>query len=186
MRKERAFSIIEVMTVVALIAIMAAMAAPSFTEIVRNNRLVSQANDFVTAINLARSEAIKRNQNVILCRSADGTTCAAAGGWEQGWVIFADSNGNTALDAGEELRIYPSLAGGNTLRPNINFTNRVTYLPRGYASAPGSFILCADWTDDRDTNDPEDFRSGRAISIMRTGRPRMDRASNSTFADCGT
>jgi type IV fimbrial biogenesis protein FimT len=186
MKREHAFTMIELMTVLALIAILAAMAAPSFNEIIKSNRLTSQVNDFIAAINLARSEAIKRNQNVILCRSADGTSCAASGGWEQGWMVFADANNNTNIDAGEELRIYPALAAGNTLRPNTPFTTRVTYLPRGYVPGVtgGTFVLCDDQTGDGDTNDNGDFLSGRAIIIGPTGRPRTSRATNSTFTDC--
>lgn len=187
MKKERAFTLIELMTVIALIAIMTAIAAPSYNDIIKSNRLRSQANDFVASINLARSEAIKRNQNVILCRSADGTSCATTGGWEQGWVIFADANTNGTLDAGEELRIYPALAGGSTLRANNNFINRVTYVPRGYiiGATGGTFVLCDDRTRDGDTDDPEDFQSGRAIIIGPTGRPRTTKAANNlSFATC--
>jgi type IV fimbrial biogenesis protein FimT len=186
MRRERAFTLMELMIVVALIAILAAMAAPSFNEIIKNNRLTSQVNDFIASINLARSEAIKRNQNVIICRSANGTSCAASDGWEQGWVVYADANNNTDLDVGEELRIYPALAAGNTLRTKNNFINRVTYIPRGYVSGVtgGTFVLCDDQTGDGDTNDNEDFQSGRAIIIGPTGRPRTNKATNSTFANC--
>lgn len=183
MRRERAFTMIELMIVIALIATLTAMVAPSFNEIVKNNRLSSQANDFIASIHLARSEAIKRNQNVFLCRSADGTSCATSGGWEQGWVVFVDINNNTTLDAGEELRIYPALAGGNTLRPTNNFVNSVQFVPRGFVSNIGTFILCDDQTADGDTNDPEDFRSGKAIIITRS-RPRITNAANSAETTC--
>ena len=49
---------------------------------------------------LARSEAIKRNATVTLCRSADGLSCAASGGWQQGWIV---KSGTTVIQKQEAL-----------------------------------------------------------------------------------
>ncbi|MGR9071348.1 pilus assembly FimT family protein, partial [Klebsiella quasipneumoniae] len=48
------FSLIELMVTVALISILLTLGVPSFSAILRNMTLTSQANNFVTAINLAR------------------------------------------------------------------------------------------------------------------------------------
>lgn len=188
MRKEHGFTLIELFIVIALIAFLASLAVPNFNTFVRNYRLSTQANDLILTTNIARNEAIKRNLNVAACRSADGATCAAAGGWEQGWLIYVDVDTSGTLDAGDEiLRIFPQITGGNTLRASAAYATSITYTPRGFATAVGELMLCDDRNDDGDTNDAVDYNRGRVIMINATGRPRTDDATNSAiFADCGT
>ena len=66
---------IELIVTMVVAAIVLTLGVPSFRELINNNRLTSGANEFVTALNLARSEAIKRSVRVTVCKSADGTTC---------------------------------------------------------------------------------------------------------------
>ena len=178
MKRENGFSIIELMIVIVLIAIVSAIAIPNFTAMVKKNRMATQANALIASINMARSEAIKRNLSVTLCRSADGASCAGAGGWEQGWIVYADINSNNAPDAGEIMIVHQALAKGSTLIPNANYTTSVTYLSRGFVNQAGGFVLCPGVGD---------FAFGRAIVISPTGRPRIDAASAVTtpnFTNC--
>jgi type IV fimbrial biogenesis protein FimT len=88
---------VELMTVLAIVGILAGLAAPSFSGLIRNQRITTATNDFLAAINLTRSEAIKRATRVDLVpRSADGD-------WAKGWVVFIDGNLNQKPDAEEEI-----------------------------------------------------------------------------------
>jgi type IV fimbrial biogenesis protein FimT len=186
MKKHSGFTIVELMMALALMAVVMVMAVPNFNRLIKNNRLASQANEFITAVNYARNEAIKRNQNVILCRSSNGTSCGSGTGWEAGWIVYADVNNNASLDSGEELRIFGSLTGGNSLRGNANYANTITYGPKGYVTQAGELILCDDRNSSGNTADAEDFAMGRAIIISATGRPRVTAAAASSFVNCGT
>lgn len=83
------FTLIELMVTIAVIAILTMVAVPSFSAAMLSNKLAGYANNFVASALLARSEAIKRNVAVTLCRSADLSTCASSGGWQQGWIVMS-------------------------------------------------------------------------------------------------
>ena len=96
MKNDAGFTLIELIVTVAIAAIVLAIAVPSFQETITSNRLTTFSNTFVASLNLARSEAIKQNRRVTLCSSTDGLSCAT-GGYQQGWIIFIDSNNNATV-----------------------------------------------------------------------------------------
>ncbi|PTN34931.1 hypothetical protein C6366_12445 [Desulfonatronum sp. SC1] len=71
---------------VAIAAILTGIAIPAFDVFIGNTRTSTVANEFVSALNLARSEAIKRGVEVYVCRSENGSSCAQVGtGGRDGW-----------------------------------------------------------------------------------------------------
>lgn len=88
------FTLVELLITIAVAAILLSVAVPSFRSMVINSRLTTQTHDMIAAINLARSEAIKRNSTVTLCRTrtAGATACDAANAEWKHWIIRA-SNG---------------------------------------------------------------------------------------------
>ena len=68
---QKGFSLVELLVVVAILGVLAGLAAPSFTSLIRSNRLTAAANDLLGAVALARSEALKRAQRVVLCTILD-------------------------------------------------------------------------------------------------------------------
>ncbi|MEN8166318.1 MAG: GspH/FimT family protein [Pseudomonadota bacterium] len=172
MKKRSGFTLIELMITLAVMTIVLTMGVPSFLQMMRNNHTVTQANQLVTSLNLARSEAVKRGMRV--------TVMKTGAEWENGWRIFSDLDGDSVLDddgdavlceLGEDcvLRIYPALSDNYTLRTGGNFTNWVAYLPTGQSKGDpfsnDTFRLCA---DDQDT------AKGRSIAISLLGRITMN------------
>lgn len=99
------FTLIEVMVIVAIVAIMAALAAPSFTDMLRRNRLSAASSALQVSLNLARSEAVKRGADARITVAASGT----AGVWTNGWIVFVDGTD----DANEGLGPAADVAGVN-------------------------------------------------------------------------
>ncbi|GAB4361712.1 MAG: GspH/FimT family pseudopilin [Gammaproteobacteria bacterium] len=156
----------ELMITVAVLAILAALAAPSFRETIQNNRLATQLNDFVSSLQIARSEAVKRGQAVSLCKSADGATCTNGGNWAQGWLVFTDVDGDGVLDAADGdtiLNVGAALTGNNTLVGDLNVANAIRFDSRGFApNTSGTLRLC----DDRGATE------ARGVVVSASGRIR--------------
>ncbi|MFN3545069.1 MAG: GspH/FimT family pseudopilin [Thiobacillus sp.] len=171
------FTLIECLVAVGVMAILATVAVPASSKLLLTHRLTSDANTFLAAVHLARSEAIKRNRRVVVCKSASGENCAPAGRWDQGWLVFDDRNNNAVVDEGEEvLRRGPPLRGGLLMTGNPPVAAYISYTPLGLtkktsgAFQAGTITLC---------------RAGggeaRRIVIGITGRPRVQKA---TVASC--
>lgn len=80
------FTLIELMVTVAVIGVLAVVAVPAMTGLVNAYRLNGAAGELQTAVQLARSEAVRRNVPVTLCGSADGLTCSGATAWNR-WIV---------------------------------------------------------------------------------------------------
>jgi len=166
------FTLLELIVAISIAGILMAMAIPSFSDMMRDNRLTTYANEFVTSLNIARSEAVKRGTTVTL-RKIGGTGTY----WStSGWNVFVDNDADGTLDAGEEIiRTYNALPNGYTLvGDNTNITNYLSYKPNGMTNVliPG-FVLC----DNRDGNNTIERYTARIIYI-KTGRIRMAKDSN--------
>lgn len=87
-RSAAGFTLVELMVSIAVLSIVLLVAVPSFTTLVQGNKLTSQVNQIVAALNLAKAEAVKLNQAVLFCHSSDAATCSEppAAGW-QGWLV---------------------------------------------------------------------------------------------------
>jgi len=171
MKKYSGFTLLELMVTIAIVGIVTALAIPSMSTFIKNDRLVSQINTLVSHLALARSEAVLRNQQVILCASDNSSTATpscSGTDWSAGWIVFIDADNDSGFTAGETIvRAQPALEGGNTLNSAIG--SSVTYDSRGFAAAgsAGTFSLC----DDRGVN----FL--KSISISNTGRVRQGGAA---------
>ena len=64
MKMCRGFTLLELMVTVAVAAILATVAVPGFRDLIQNNRVTTQTNELVSALNFARTEAVKRGRNV--------------------------------------------------------------------------------------------------------------------------
>lgn len=92
LQKQRGFTLVEALMVVAILGIFTALAAPSFNNTIATMRIKSTSFDLVNDLNIARSEAIKRNAAVVIAAEGDD--------WNQGWRI---TTGGTTLKTHDAL-----------------------------------------------------------------------------------
>ncbi len=165
MRQQRGFTMIELLITITIAVILLTIAAPSFQSFIAQNRVESASNQLLASFAYARSEAIKRGARITVCKSSDAANCGGAG-WEEGWIIFLDSdNSGTRENTETLLRVFPAQPSGVTIRGNNNFVNRVSYLAGGASTSFGTFAVC----------NGSSLSGSRAITINKTGRPRMGR-----------
>jgi len=107
------------MVALTIVAVLVAIAAPSYRDFILDTQMSGEANEFLTSVNFARSEAIKRNGRVTMCKSSDGAGCADAdsGGWNQGWIVYVDAGAAGVFNQGTDviLRVHGRLTTSSTL-----------------------------------------------------------------------
>lgn len=170
--RQSGFTLIELMITLVIIATLLAVVAPAVRDIRKKNRIETSAHSLFTSLIFTRSEALKRNSQVVLCKSNNGADCTVGSEWHEGWLVYADADSDSAPDPNEVLRIGAALENGDTLYiSGTSFTDQIAYNVDGSASGLGRFVLC---------NEGESDEFAKEVSISLTGRPRI----NSGTSDC--
>ena len=165
--KQSGFTLIELMVTLAVAGILMSIAIPNYQTFILNSRITAQANEFMAAVGLTRSEAIKRATKVSICKSANNTSCTTSGNWAQGWIIFTDGGTEGIKDGTDAIiQVRGPLAGTNTFIGNTNVVNYIAYGASGFGKQPGTVSLCP----------PSPAAVvGREIVISSTGRARVQK-----------
>lgn len=168
------FTLVELMITLLLAAIVLSYGVPAFRNLILNNRQAAYMNDILTSLMLARSEALKRHHSVTVCKSADHLACTTAGGWEQGWIVFDESNTQGtlgAVDAGETvIRAFQGFTNDATLRGSQNIQNHLTYASTGFVMQGQEQIV---YCDSRVRNFANDKVEARVLIVGATGQAKV-------------
>ena len=180
--KSNGFTLIELMVTIALMAIMLSIAAPSFTSFRRNSELASIANNFLAALNAARTEAMKRNMFAMVVPVNNDND------WSKGWVVFVDANDNGSYDSSADILVmqqeapppYITLTGNNSTAASASY---VRYDGSGFSRPKGSDLANTTLTISR-SDAGSDVRQIRRVKIAVTGRPRVCTPQSSSDTNC--
>jgi type IV fimbrial biogenesis protein FimT len=154
----------ELMATICIAGILMTVAVPSFMGVITNNRTVSIANQLVTALTYARSEAIKRGLPVAVRHKGDTESV-----WDEGWDIFTDMNGDGVMNMTDQLlKTYDALPASHTLRTGSSYAYWVAYKADGNSDGAklghDTFRLC---------DSSGDISKSRSIIFNKTGRVRV-------------
>jgi len=107
---------------------------------INGNQIVAQTNALVSALMLARSEATKRGQRVSVCGNDGSSVCSGNSTWNNGWIVFTDSDGNGTIDAGTD-QIIQLTDTANTSLSTTGTNPVVTYQSSGSIVTANTFTI---------------------------------------------
>jgi len=152
----------ELLIGLAVISTVSLGATASLSHLIQQGRMTGEVNGFVSALQLARSQAVKHGQRIVLCPTTAGHRCGDSTEWIHGWMLFASDDREREPDE-------PVLQHGTPLQADIlmrsgNHRKRIVYQPDGSSGGSNSsFTFC----DRRNRARP------RVICLSNTGRPRL-------------
>ena len=141
------FTAIELLITIAIVALLATLAAPSFTVMVAGAQIRTASQGMLEGIQLARVEAIRRNERVIFAK-----------GSQSAWTVSVESTGQVVqtrplADGSSSIlvTVTPTTAtkltfdGLGRIKPNTDASNSMTQLdidaPASMTASSGSRAL---------------------------------------------
>ena len=178
-QSQRGFTLLEVVIAMCIAAILMGVGIPSFMSAIKNSRQSSTYQSLVGALFLARSEAVKRSDNITVCSRKSSIECGGATDWHRGWIVFSETTGLGKefgrIDADEtvialfeevknnEIGVRGTLRGQN----NASTQHFVQYGPLGASNWTGGTITVCDERGEEDA---------LAMNIVLTGDIRKARS----------
>lgn len=162
------FTLIELVVTMSVAAILIAVAVPNLRTAIQNGRITTQVNDLIADFSFARSEAIKRRENIALCQSTNGTSCTG-GNWKDGHLIFVDTNKDGALSAAELILRFRGAEGGSDGTLVLTGVDPV-FLASGITTGVSSFVLC----------DSRGATKGKTVTLNATGQATVSQTAPTT------
>ncbi len=193
MKRDAGFTLIELMITLVIVGILAGIGVPALKTFIQGNTLIASTNELVSALNIARSEAIKLDSRVSICESSNGSTCTTTGKWQNGWIVFVDADGNlanngkacTAVNTDCLLRVHAGLIDNSLsvtgIDTNSGSISAVTFTSRGSpkdasgAGVSGTFSICSFDSSNK-------VIGSRAVVLSVVGRVRV--SDNSAVVTC--
>lgn len=176
---QRGFTLVELMVTLAVLAILAAVAVPSFQDTIRSNRVTTENNELLAALNLTRTEAIKSRAIAELCATPDGTACGAD--WNQGWMVWSDLDRDGAFDAATEVVRYergnPQVMVVANVAGVSAGTSAVRFNGRGQPVLPAGVVFPASVITLRPVVCESGAEHERVVWVARTGQVRTARGA---------
>lgn len=157
----RGFTLLELMVALTVLAILLSVGVPSFATFTQNNRVTTQTNELVSALNLARSEAIRRGAPTTV------EAVQPASGFAAGWCVYVGNGG--CGDPDNVLRVYPPM----TRMAVESDATAIVFDARGARRSPANASVTV-------TIAPDDCAAGtaeraRRLEIALTGRINLER-----------
>ena len=172
MRKPRGVTLPELLIVTAIVGLITTLAVPSFQRFIKGNAISSGVDTFMADLRFARSEAVKRGGVVVMCRSDKPEvlkpTCGTGStlGWQSGWIVYHDLNGNGNRTANETLlRVQTPLTAIDSIA-ETGAATKFKFSPTGRLNLTSSTSL--QFGGNRVANDLQ-----RVVCVNLSGRARI-------------
>ena len=166
MKRQKGFSLLELMVMLSVSAILLSVGVPSFRAVIMDSRLVRDSNQFVASVNLARSSAVRYQRNATICTSSNYDaavpSCAGSTDWSNGWIVWVDKDRDGVPDANEVLSVQAPI--DDTTVFSASNASLFSYDARGFGISP---------SDNLDLCDNRGGETGRLIKVNSIGRTNV-------------
>jgi len=176
-RSSTGITLMEMLVTLAVSGILFGLAIPVTGNLISENRVSGQVNNLRGALALTRSEAVTRQQDVVICKSADQSSCTQSGEWEQGYIVFVDENRDRERNNNEKILHTHEQLPDNILLNYRAFGSRhyLVYESSGLTMTNGTFTICNQTVPER----------SRALIVTKTGRVRLSESrADGSALDC--
>ena len=175
MHKDRGFTLIELMVVMAVVAILLMVAVPAWS----HARATAYSGAAKAALAASVLDAVRHSVNagaeVVVCPSANGAVCADTVDWTDGWLAYADIDGDRTHDAFETtVRQQGELSGGVRLRTTSGRKQLVFQPNGGNAGSNVTFTLC----------DSRGWKEATTIVLSNSGNFRQGKPTAAAAQAC--
>lgn len=191
------FTIIEIMIVVTIVATIVAAAVPSFSNIIKNQRIRGVTSEIVSTLQTARSEAVKRSTRVTVCfkQQETGNGCQNLGtnviNTNYIYAFIDDDNSQSRNGSEETLyqsnRFNESVLFKHPSTASMRVRRSISFDARGNAN----FGLGADAFNNSQRegviglcDDRNDNTYGRVIRVGKTGRTQAGQIQSNDGITC--
>ncbi|AOA57494.1 hypothetical protein BFG52_03415 [Acinetobacter larvae] len=99
---DQGLTLLEVLLSITLLVIIASIAVPSVSYQLQRRESDQVQQTLSKLLQLAKLEALSRQQNIVLCASTDLQNCQAQA-WHNGLLLFVDYNHNQQRDTDEPI-----------------------------------------------------------------------------------
>lgn len=120
-RAQWGFTLVEMLVTLTVLGVLMGVAVPSFRSFVAGQKIKTASHDLMTAMVIARSEAIKRNADVTVAPYTANT-------WESGWTVKVAPSATTVHQQQEMTGVTITKGPAN-----------VVYKGNGRPTAPSNF-----------------------------------------------
>jgi len=166
MKKVAGFTLIEMLVVIAVIGIGFSLVVPGFQGMLARNRLATQTNDLLLAVNLARSEASRVGSIV----SLQAQSATAGDEFGEGYCVVIGDPGDCDDPV---VRRFPALVGTTTLAGIDDASNGGDWdSPRDSVQFNGLGAMSGTSNQLRNFDLCVDGQRGLRIQIALIGRPK--------------
>lgn len=174
MKRNRGITLLECLIASLVLAVLLATAIPLVGRWIDKAQMAAVGTRLAESVLLAHRAAIASGTRTVLCpTAADAAGCVEGSDWSEGWLAFADRDGNRRLDAGDTLLArYPG-PGGRLRLLSTDARPRIVFQAEGdNAGTNLTFTVCA--------------RHAQPVSIVlsNSSRMRTEPAPAATAGDC--
>lgn len=179
------FTLIELMVTLAILSLLIVVAVPSFSDLRRNSELSGVANNFISALNTARTEGMKRNMNSIVA-PVNGDN-----DWSKGWLVFVDVDRSGIYSTGDLIVLqveappsYISVSAGSGSGTAAESPSYLLFDGSGFSKTKtGGFGANTVQINRSDVSSTE-YRQIRRVKVAKTGRVRVCTPQSATDSTC--